>query len=277
MFLVPIFEALDCVEDLIQNIHTICPNSGILFHINSNCSAEFISNANKLVDFYDFCYVLPKQYPSDWATGYLFNIYVDMMDWCVKKNFCDYIYVTHSNSLLINTQLEENIYKYQLYFPDPGIKTAGDWWEHIEVDSNMFDYISNKEDIIYSIAIEGVAMTLEVAKDCVEDLKPYFITQPVSYPAEEYYIPTSLMYIKGKYKHLNVALERWGHTIDHNVNLYQMDVDSNEDYMVPMILSGQENTLSKLNLYSIKKIKRVYNYQARVLIRNYFGYNNILV
>lgn len=276
MFLVPVFEAPDCVEDLIQNFHTIAPNSGILFHINSECDEEFVTHINKLVDFYDFCHILPTRYPTSWSSGFLFNTFVDMMNWCVQKNISDYVYITHSNSLLINKDLEKKIYQYDIFFPSPGIKTTGDWWEFICEDYNILNYIKTKDNTIYSIAIEGVAMKLQPAKDCVEDLLNWFIKTPVKYPSEEYYIPTSLQFIKDKYNYKDTSLERWGHTLDQNVCEYQLQVQKNTDYIIPMILNNQNLMLSGLNLYSVKKIKREYHYKIRTIIREHFGYQNLI-
>jgi len=276
LFLIPIFEREDCVEDLIQNIHTICPNSAILFHINEKCPVFFKNNIQTLVKNYSFCYILPKQFPSDWGSGFLTNIYIEMMKWAVEKNIADYIYITHSNSLLINPQLELFIDSYEIYFPIPGIKNSGDWWEKILLDQNILDYAKTSDHLIYATAIEGSSMTTEVAKHFVNDLFNVIPHKNVEYPSEEYYIPTSFMKIKNKYKHLNCALERWGHTVDHVVNGYKLNVEKNEEYMLHIIMNNQFDILTKLNLFSIKKIERNYNYPFRVLMRNHFKYNNIV-
>ena len=58
VFLIPVFEAADCVEDYIQNIHTICPNSAIVFHVNSLSSDEYYKSIERLCEYYSFCYLL---------------------------------------------------------------------------------------------------------------------------------------------------------------------------------------------------------------------------
>lgn len=276
IFLVPIFEREDCVEDLIQNIHTICPNSAILFHINSNCSQTFIDNINKLKNHYNFCYILPEKYPSEWASGFLTNIYIQMMNWCIENDISDYIYITHSNSLLINPKLESFIYSHEIFFPLPGTKHSGDWWEKILLDQNILDYVKPLGDMIYVTSIEGAAMNLKVAQHFVDDLIKVIPNINVEYPSEEYYIPTSFMKIKDRYRYMNCALERWGHTVDHVVNGYKLGVSKNEEYILNIVLNNQFDVLSKLNLYSIKKIERKYNYPFRELLRNHFGYNNVI-
>jgi len=264
---------------MIQNIHTICPNSGILFHINSSCDDEYYQKVLNLIDFYDFCYLFPKRYNSFWGSGYLFNIYIEMMEWCIERNICDYVFLTHSNSILINTQLETNIYNYELYFSDCGpIGNSGGFVEHVQKDKIIQRYKNTGDGKIYVTSTDGAAMTLKVAADFIKELKPYFIVDAVNYPSEEYYLPTAFikLKLKEKYKYLNTTLERWGDTIDYNIVFFQLKAENNEDYITQLILSGQENILSKLNLYSLKKIPRDFHNKSRTLIRNHFGYNNIL-
>ena len=102
LFLVPVFEQEDCVEDLIQNIQATCPNSAILFHVNSNSNASFYDNIQTLVNFYSFCYLLPNRYPTEWCNGVLAFVFLDMIKYANENINYDYCYFTASNSLVVN-------------------------------------------------------------------------------------------------------------------------------------------------------------------------------
>lgn len=276
LFLVPIFESIDCVEDLIQNINTICPNSAILFHVNVNSGNTYLEAVNHLLEFYKNCFLFPKQFPSDWGHGFLATIYCNMMEYALENIDFEYIYFTASNSLLINPNLEKEVNQYDVYFWDSGPKSDGDWWEYIKEDKNLFLYASKYDKTIYCSIIEGLCFNGAVAKDFVDELAPFLNYERVNYPTEEYWFATAFKHIKHKYKHLNKNLERWAHGTDHAMVEFSLDVKSVEEFVINLILEDNYDILSYMNLYSLKKIERKYNNDFRRMLRSHHGYYNQL-
>lgn len=276
VFLIPIFEAPDCVEDLIKNIKTLCPNSGILFHVNYNSSDEFYNKIQKLIDHYSFCYLFPKRYPSDWGFGYLAAIYIEMMNWCLNNLNFDYIYQTASNSLLINPKLEQKIYEFDGYCYDPGIKHNGDWWDKISQDTKLFEYIKDKGNQIYVCITEGMALNKAFTQDLVEELIDKVPKDRINYPSEEYWIPTAVVHLRKKYKYKNRCLEKWAHGKDEFLNLWLLPVDRVDNYVIDLMLDDQFDILSNTYCFSLKKINRAYDDLFRKTIRDHFKYHNEL-
>lgn len=276
VFLIPIFESIECVEDLICNIQNICPNSFILFHVNLNSDESFFSNVELLTQRYDDCSIFPKRYPSNWGDGYLATVYIEMMDWCLSNLNFEYVYLTASNSLMINPLLVENINQFDLYFYEPGIKSSGDWWEHISKDEKLFEYMEGKVSNVYCAIIEGMAISKQYTEWFVKELKPFLNHKPVFYPTEEYWIATAYVYLKAKNKmnHHPFNLERWAHMSDATINQYKLKVEKTENYVGYLIKEKQYEVLANMNIYSLKKINRQYNDPLRDMIRNHFSYIN---
>lgn len=276
VFLVPIFESIECVEDLICNIRSVCPNSFILFHVNLNSDDIFVSNVNLLIKTYKNCAVFPTRYPSNWGDGYLATVYIEMMNWCLNNLDFEYVYLTASNSLIVNPLLEENAQKYDLCFWEPGIKSSGDWWEHISRDTNLFEYLKGKTNGVYCAIIEGMTINHECSKMFVQELTPYLNYKPVFYPTEEYWFATAYVYLKSKWKirHHPFNLERWAHKPDGTIYEYKLQVEKTEDYVYQLLAESQYNILADMNIYSLKKITRKYDDPFRTMIRDHFGYIN---
>ena len=274
VFLVPVFESIECAEDLINNIYTICPNSGIILHVNSNSSIEFQNNISKLVNIYDFCYLFPIKYPSDWGHGYLATIYVEMMEWCLKNLSFDYVYQTASNSLMINPLLETRIYDFDGYCYNPGVKNSGDWWDKISLDTNLLRYIKSKDNKIYVCITEGFALSKIACEKLVNDLIPHLPRHRVDYPTEEYWIPTAFNHLKKDIIYKDRCLEKWEQGKDEWINDLALPVDRVSGYTINLMLENKFDVLSNTFCYSLKRIPRVYNDLLRKTIREHFGYSN---
>ncbi len=274
VFLVPVYESPECVEDLINNIHTLCPNSAILLHVNSNSPDSFFNDVQKLVNEYEFVYLFPKKYPSDWGHGYLGIIYIEMMDWCLSNLSFDYVYQTASNSLVVNPQLEDKIYDFEAYCYNPGTKSSGDWWDKISLDNGLFEYIKRKDNKIYVCITEGLAMNVRSCKLMVDDLINYIPKTKVDYPTEEYWIPTSFQHIKKQIKYKDKCLEKWAHGKDEWLDLLSLPVDRISDYVINLVITDSFDILSKTHCFSLKRIHRKYNDIFRKTIREHFKYYN---
>ena len=269
-FLIPVFEKIDCVEDQIQNIHTICPNSVIIFHVNSVCSDEYYQQVEFLVNYYDFCFLLKERFPSNWGSGFLVNVYYYAIKWFIINSIADYLFITHSNSLLINPKLEKNIYDFDFYFN--GSKALNDLSELIKIDKTLLR-LKEKFDIHVN-NVDGTAMNYKVASEVENILKDFLIDQNKNYASEEYYLSSIFEYIKSGFIYKGVTLERWGHVGDNNINYYDLQVEKSADYIVDLMLNNQYDVLAQLNIFSLKRVARDYNDRTRILIRDHFGYNN---
>lgn len=272
VFLIPVFEAIDCVEDFIQNIHTVCPNSAIVFHVNSNSSIQYFENVQKLCNYYSFCYLFSERYPSDWANGYLAKVYTELQNWCYHNLNYDYVYFTASNSLVVNPNLESEIYAHDVYYWEPGIKKDGDFWEIISQDRVLLNY----SDVVYVTLIEGQVFSKEKSKLIIDELIHVLDYTPLKYGTEEYWFPTAYKKLEKKHNWHNAGytMERWAWLGDFIIHDYQFDAKKVDEYVIHLICNSNFDILSNMKIYSLKRIDRVYNSFMRKTIREHFGYHN---
>lgn len=276
VFILPVFEKPECVEDQVQNIHALCPNSCVLIHVNSNSDQQFYDKIKRITDHYDFCHMYPERLPTDWCSGFLAVAYIEMMDWCLKNMDADYIYFTASNSLVVNPLLEERIYEHDAYFYNPWVKYLGGWWEYISLDSDLFEYIAKYDNNVYVCVVEGAAFNRQSARIFVDELIDVLPRKQINYPAEEYWLPTGFMHVKDRIKFKDTCLERWSHVKDIYIDRWHLPVDSVREYVIELIVENQFEVLAKTYCYSLKRITRDYNDLYRKTIREHFGYANNL-
>ncbi len=275
VFLVPVFEREDCVEDLVLNIQHFCPNSAIVLHVNSKSSDFYYNNICKIADYYSHCYIAPMRYPSDWGAGYLARVYVEMMQWCLQNIEFDYIYLTASNSLIVNPNLEKDIYNYELYSWEPWPQNESNgWWECISKDYKLFEY----SPTVYGCVFEGSAYNVACSKLMIKELYDILQYDPYPYPTEEYWIPSAIKKIINQYdvKFANYAMEVWSHVKDGVVHNYHLQVDAAEEYISEFIQKGDYGFLSSVRIYSVKRVPRAYGAPLRVMIRENYNYTNKL-
>ena len=274
VFLIPVFEAADCVEDYIQNIHTICPNSAILFHVNSLSSDEYYKSIERLCEYYSFCYLFPFRYPSNWGDGWITRVYIEMQGWALNNLEFDYIYYTASNSLIVNPNLENVIYNYDVNYWGVSEKKDGDWWEIISQDKILFKYSQN----VYFTSMEGVLFNKKYSEVLVNELVNVLNYEPYPYPTEEYWLATAYKKLEKIHNWNNggFCMERWAHVSDGCIYDYQFDVDIVEDYVVHLITNSKYDILSDMKIYSLKRVTRDYNNFLRKTIREHFNYSNVL-
>lgn len=276
VFLVPIFENEDCVEDLIKNIQATCPNSAILFHVNSNSNDDFFQNIEKLVDYYSFCYLLPQRYPTEWCNGVLAFAFLDMMKYANELIDFDYCYFTASNSLVINPLLEDALYPYDAFLRQPYKLRDDAKIMYFNKDENLKQYVDLYHGDVYNCFFEGMALSKKITKHFVDDAHSYASKTPVYYCSEEIWLPTILSNLNEKhnYNWCKENLEKWSHFGDHVINDLQLEVGVARDYVSSIFAESNYSMLSEINIYSLKRVPRVYNDELRTLIRNNFGYAN---
>jgi len=269
-FIIPVFEKIDCVEDQVQNIRAVCLNSAIIFHVNSCCSSTYYEQIVFLTKCYDFCFLMEERFPSNWGTGFLVNVYYHAIKWFVTSKTADYLFITHSNSLLINPQLEKKIYEFDFYFNKSFEVTK--FSESAANDKNLM--LMKSKINIHVTNVDGTAINQKVATELENTLKDYLVTEPLNYHADEYYLSSILESIKDRYKFKDGALERWGHVADGNIELWNLQIKKSADYIVDLMLNNQYDILSKLNIFSLKRVNRDYDDRVRTMIRDHFEYNN---
>ncbi len=275
VFLVPVFEREDCVEDFVLNIRSFCPNSAILLHVNSKSSNNFYQNICKIVDYYQHCYLFPTRYPSDWCSGHLPRVFVEMMKWCNDFIDFDYVYLTASNSLVVNANIEKDISSYDIFSWEPWpTNDSNGWWPHIKNDLRIFAYTNP----IYCCAFEGSAYNKDSSKKMISELHDLLQFDPSPYPAEEYWLPSATLKIIDKYSfnYSKYSMERWVHLKDGLTHDLCLDIDSVEEYVCDFIYRKDYDFLSSIKVYSLKRVPRIYEAPLREIIRGNFNYSNRL-
>ena len=276
LFLVPVFEQEDCVEDLIQNIQATCPNSAILFHVNSNSNASFYDNIQTLVNFYSFCYLLPNRYPTEWCNGVLAFVFLDMIKYANENINYDYCYFTASNSLVVNPELENAVLSHDVFLRNPYKLSDSAKIMYFNKDENLKNYTHLYQGEVYNCFFEGMVISKQVGKHFVEEAHHFASKTPVHYCSEEVWLATVLVNLneKHQYNWCKVNLEKWSHIGDHIINDLQLDVGIARDYVCSILAESNYAVLSNMNIYSLKRVNRSYLDEFRTLIRNNFGYSN---
>lgn len=275
VFLVPVFEKEDCVEDLVLNIQHFCPNSAVVLHVNSKTPDIFYNNIHRISNYYDHCYVAPFRYPTDWCSGHLTKAYIDVMKWCNENLFYDYVYLTASNSLVINANLETDINKYPIFSWEPWpTNSSNGWWQHIEKDTKLFKYT----DPVFCCAFEGSAYNRHYCGRMVDELYDLLNYEPFPYPTEEYWLPSALVKVINRFSvdYSKYSMERWVHLKDGTTHDLALNIDSVEEYICDFIFRKDYDFLSDIKVYSLKRVPRVYDAPLRVMIRENYNYTNKL-
>ena len=273
-FLVPIFEKEESVEDLIQNIKSLCPNSGIVFHIDQSCSDEFCAKIHTLEEYYPFCFILPERYDTHWGSGLLMEVFCEMINFIDKFDY-QYMYITASNSLIINPKLEEIVDTADIFYGNPWMFRGGWVKDALEKDSSILKYIENKHTNVFVHICEGMCLCKKFANELYKEIRPYLNYEVVSYPREEYLLPTAFNQLdKSDYRRVDRNLEKWVWVRDNNIDKYALSVATPKEYAFDILLNSQYDILSQMWVYSLKRIDRNYEDYHRRMIREHFCYNN---
>lgn len=277
IFFFLVHESIECVEDLVQNIHAVCPNSAALIHVNSNSSDEFYNNVKKIASFYDFCYILPNRLPSDWDSGLQLEVYFEMMQFSIDNFKFSHVYLTASNSLLVNPNLENIVDGTDIFSYKPGpMSDFGGWTKPIMADKNLWEYVSKNNNQVHLNICEGVCMNEKVIRLYQNELLEFLNYKHVGYPSVEFWLASALVNFKEPFSQIHKNLEKWVHCTDDNIHKLGLPVDCVGDYIFNFIIEKKFTLMNELWIYSLKRIPRSYDDPHRRLIRSTFNYHNCL-
>lgn len=270
-FLIPVFEKAECVEDYVSNINTLCPNSLAIIHVDQNSDEKYFEKIKKIESSYSNCVVFPERIKTGWSNGLLPLTFIKMINWSKKFN-CENYYFTASNSLVVNPRLESFVDKHDICYYNPGLTgEENGWWPKISQDKGIFKYYDNK---IYLTCFEGMVLKSNIAFKMHDNLIDVLPREPVNYPAEEYWIPTWFIKSGFQVNHHPYCLERWAHLPDENVYKFTLDCKVSGDYIQELIKQKKFEMLENFNIFSLKRVPRVYNDPLRATVRETFGYSN---
>ncbi|MGL5901211.1 MAG: hypothetical protein ACRCZO_00865 [Cetobacterium sp.] len=194
---IPVHEKFDVILDQINNINYFLKGAMIILHLSK--SFEIKDEEIKILESFGNVYINSERVSTKW--GHILHAHISNWNF-VKKFEYEYFIFHSSNDMFIKSGLEEEIVKYDYYFPLGKFNENWIGYNKVFKDEsfmNLLKKLDIKNEEIYQCLTEGNYFRKDIINKVFEILEELKIDENSIYPREEIWTPTISNYVIKKY------------------------------------------------------------------------------